>query len=160
MCWQEPCGFQPMCCGEPHGIFWKATAFPIVKHFYPPSPNSQKTSNVSKTSCCVYYHLFQAVNRKHLKLQAKHPREQRWRFSLLRLNFPVPSSSHSPAFALLPRSSVSLEIWDHDLTTNLLRDFVRLGQGVRLVHNTALSLAGFSWPEMETPCNIYIYLTI
>lgn len=85
----------------------------------------------------VYFHDFHAVNRKYLKLEAKFPRKQRWRFSLLRLNFPVPSSCPFPAFAGLSRSAGNLEIQAHNLTTDLLGDFVHVstgGQGAHLVH--------------------------
>lgn len=66
------------------------------------------------------------------------------------LNFRVPSSSPSPVFAPPPCSAGSLEVWAHDLSTDLSGDSVCLGavgQGVPLVHAVPATTQRWAWRD-------------
>lgn len=149
MSWQEPCGFQPIRCREPRGIFWKATAFSKLNILIPP-PQMARRLAVFQRQACMFTSMTFMLWTENTWNCRQFPRKQRWRISLLRLNFLVPSRSPFPAFAGLPRSARSLEIWAHDLTTNLLGDFVRLGtvgQGVHLVCTMSATTQPRAWWE-------------
>lgn len=167
MCWQEPRGFQPMRCGEPHGIFWKATAFPKLNIFIPP-PQMARRLAVFQRQACVFNFMTFMLSTENTWNCRQSFQESRDGDFFPSIKFP---STFRQSFSCLCTAPL-LSQEPGDLSPWLDRWSARglcacRCCGPRSVfgtcsacRDTAWSLAEASWPEMGNPCNVYTYLTI
>lgn len=148
MCWQKPCGFQPVHCVEPQGIFWKATAFLKLNIFIPLPKMAIRPAVFKDKHTCLLPRLSRC-QQKIFEIAGKVSKKAEMEI-FFALNFRVPSSRPSPVFAPPPCSAGSLEVWAHDLSTDLSGDSVCLGavgQGVPLVHAVPATTQRWAWRD-------------
>lgn len=166
MCLQKPCGFQPVRCVEPQGIFWKATAFSKLNIFIP-LPKMAIRPAVFQRQAHVFTSTTFTLSTENIWNCRQSFQESR-DGDFLCFEFP---STFQQSFSCL--CTIPLLSWERGGLSPWLEHgsvwglcvFRCCGPGNTFgtrsaSHNTALSLAGPFWPGVENPSGIYTYLAM